>query len=78
MKSLYNEYGAAVSDDADELRHIADAFLTSAMKRFSDRGYSLREISHFLANHLSCVEAEMVLTKATQRRALDKLMDTVV
>ena len=77
MKSFYNEYWAATSEDAAELRDIVDGTLVPIFNRFMDRGYNAREIAHLIQGAISNHEAEVTLRRAMAMRKQEKALDKV-
>ena len=76
MKTLYNEYNAAVGPDAQELSALGDNFAEAIMSNYEARGYNPREVAHILIGAISTVESEHVIRNAMKlRKSLRKQLD---
>ena len=67
-KSLFNEYEAFPSEDAQEISDRSYKFAKDLIQEFAAKGYSRREIGHIIAASVSVAESETVLRAALEKR----------
>lgn len=65
-KSLYNDY-ESLNDDGKELDRIFGEYTCNLFKKYIEKGYSIREISHILINEINCIECECVLIESNKK-----------
>ena len=75
MKTFYNEYNAAVCQDAQVLGSKARVFVHDLMQEFIALGYNPREISRLIQDEASLAESEIVLRTAMAKRKAEKALD---
>ncbi len=65
MKRLYSDDGR-YTPDASALDDEVFKIMKPIMKRWEEKGYPIREISHVIYGSISMLESEIVLTKGAE------------
>ena len=77
MKRLYNEETDNYTHEANELSHQAAEILKPLLKKWSEEGYSIRDISNIIRAEVSMLECETVLWENNKKVKKDANVHTL-